>query len=329
MLAVKKQSTFGTYPSASPKQIGHSNQHNVCDNFLSGIRTLFAHALPPKANIIEDPRSPISCSQFSISRSSTETTASMSFIEPVEVFRLMQPVTMNIDSIRRSLNEGMEPKEIITSTLKEQQIPESYVQILTEKALADYNLQKRSTPLKTLPGAKNFIQLLQKNNIDFCFCTNAGKEKTKNQLKKAFNQDFTVFGKCHKGKDKKSQITARMLSNQYPRKILIVIGNELNDFKFNQDLQRIGAKARCILVGEHSKRPITNIDILKDPPYFSFNVHDYENGFNAAKKLIEGYGADNVAVIMDVHGTVLDTADLLKTVTTNIIEQQYDPINFQ
>ncbi len=320
MLPEKIQDYIGSHALASPKKNMQLNQHNGPENFLTNIRTIFDHAAPPKVNIISDVRLPIS-------RSSTDTTTSMSFIEPIEELQLTQPFTMDIDSIRRSMNEGKENEEIITAALKEQRIPDNDLQILSEKTLAAYNVQKKKTPMTTLPGAKSFVQSLQENNVAFCFCTNASKEKTEKQLNKTFNQIFTVFGKCNKGKGEKSQVTARMLRNQYLNKKLIVIGNELNDFKLSQDLQTICDETTCILVGDRSKLTASNIDTPKDLSDFSFAAHDYENGFDAAKKLIEKHGADKVAVIMDVHGTVLDTAELLKRVATDVIAQHYDPLN--
>ena len=346
MLAVTENKAVYTNTANAPiksteKHLANKKQINDgCFRFLDNIHHLFAHIVRHNINDIDDMRQPFSRSNSTASLSSAESTQALpasptssivSFSSEKADLQVPRKLYRNIEvtDIRCAINEGKNNQTIIAETLQQQGFSSDEIATLTEKTLLAYKQAKISVAMQAIPGAVQFIHALQRHKIDFCFCSNAGIAKIKTQLhktfnekfRKTFNEEFIVYGKAHKGDRNKCADTASLIANQYAGKLLIVIGNEMNDFQFTQTLQELGYNAWAIIVGEHAKRPITTANIVEDSPVLSFNAHDYVKGFQAAEALINHYGANNCAIIMDVHGTVLDTAALLKKVMINTLSQ--------
>lgn len=319
MPAVTPQQSLSFRPTQSTPYVETARQHNTSGSSLEKIKSDKA----PRAIKTDFNRSMrdtnLYRSNSTASMSSIESVKSLESIESNVRSSASKPSMIELNSLRQAINDGAENEAIISSVFAKQGFAEASQNELIKTTLHHYNQQKKTTPLEPFPGAKAFIHGLQKNKVDFCFCSNASQAKTQLQLKKTFDQAFIVYGKCKKGDPRQSQQTAITLAHQYANKYLLLIGNEKNDAAFSRVLRSAGMQSQCILLGESAKRSSSQGDILKHNDYLNYHVENHAEGFAAAMRLIQHIGVNNCAVIMDVHGTVLDTAALLKDVMTNAI----------
>jgi hypothetical protein len=235
-----------------------------------------------------------------------------------------------IDHIRSMLNEGTDEKTILRGmfeSIKSNQNKEP-INALVEAAFNEYRTLKGSdeNPMEIplVPGLFEFIKNLP-SGISIEVCTNASPDKVKRELKTSYEEIWSINGKCGKGHQLKkgekqakaaadAEAMIKKIEAAHRGKKIIVVGNEMTDALFAKDLQDAGVETYGFLIGPGKR----NTDLLGA----SKVIENYEEAFTAIQEKITELGAENVVLLMDAHGTILDTAALLQQAANSVIEKQ-------